>query len=100
MTQRTARRANQLRPVTIRRRFTRTSPGSVLYQCGGTTVLCTASVADEVPRWREESGQGWITAEYSMLPGSTQPRKARDRGPKTDGRSIWITNRTPRRAST
>jgi ribonuclease PH len=84
------RRANQLREVKIRRRFTRSSAGSVLYQAGRTTVLCTASVSTEVPRWMEGEGRGWITAEYNMLPGSTQPRKGRERGGKIDGRTTEI----------
>jgi len=84
------RAANQLRPVKIKRRFTRTAPGSVLYQAGGTTVLCTASVEPGVPPWLEGQGKGWITAEYNMLPGSTRPRKRRERGGKVDGRTTEI----------
>lgn len=84
------RRANQLRDVRVKRHFTKTSPGSVLYQSGGTTVLCTASVSEQVPPWMAGRGTGWITAEYAMLPHSTSPRKARDRSNKTDGRSIEI----------
>ena len=84
------RRANQLRTVRIKRRFTRSSPGSVLYQSGRTTVLCTASVQEEVPPWMKGEGKGWITAEYNMLPGSTSPRKRRDRGGKIDGRTTEI----------
>jgi ribonuclease PH len=77
---------DQLRPVKIRRRYTRASAGSVLIRTGRTTVLCTASVADEVPAWRKGQGKGWITAEYNMLPGSTSPRKPR----RADGRSTEI----------
>ncbi len=73
------RRSNELRGVKIKRRFTKTSPGSVLYQCGGTSVLCTASVEQNVPPWLAGKNRGWITAEYNMLPGSTSPRKRRDR---------------------
>jgi ribonuclease PH len=58
----------------------------VLIRTGGTTVLCTASVADEVPPWLRDQGKGWITAEYNMLPGSTSPRKAR----RADGRAKEI----------
>ena len=83
-------RSDELRPLKIRRRYTRTSPGSVLIQAGGTTVLCTASVLPEVPPWMRGQGRGWITAEYSMLPHSTQPRKSRERGGKTDGRTTEI----------
>ncbi len=79
-----------LRPVKIRRRFTRAAPGSVLYQAGGTTVLCTASVSTQVPPWMAGSGRGWLTAEYNMLPGSTAPRKNRERDGRMDGRTTEI----------
>ena len=85
-----ARRSDQLRPIKIRRKFTRSAPGSVLFQAGGTTVLCTASVEARVPEWLEGRGKGWITAEYNMLPGSTNPRKRCDRGTKIDGRTTEI----------
>ena len=84
-----SRRADELRNVEIQRFFTSKTPGSVLYKCGGTTVLCTASIDDNVPAWMVESGKGWITAEYNMLPGSTSPRKQRDRK-KVDGRTTEI----------
>lgn len=83
------RRANEIRPIKIKRHFTRTSPGSVLFQAGGTSVLCTASISEDVPPWMEREAKGWITAEYNMLPGSTSPRKRRDRG-KVDGRTTEI----------
>ena len=83
------RKANQLRPVKIKRKFTNKTPRSVLYQCGGTVVLCTASVDENVPPWMRDSEKGWITAEYNMLPGSTSPRKRRDRN-KVDGRTTEI----------
>jgi ribonuclease PH len=83
------RKSNQIRPVKIKRRYTNQTPGSVLYQCGGTIVLCTASVDENVPPWMRDSGKGWITAEYNMLPGSTSPRKRRDRT-KVDGRTTEI----------
>ena len=83
------RKKNELRPVKVKRKFTTQTPGSVLYQCGGTVVLCTASVDENVPPWMAESGKGWITAEYNMLPGSTSPRKRRDRT-KVDGRTTEI----------
>lgn len=83
------RRANELRPVKMRRRYTRPSPGSVLMSAGGTTVLCTASVDESVPPWMKEAQRGWVTAEYNMLPGSTSPRKQRDRK-KVDGRTTEI----------
>jgi ribonuclease PH len=85
------RSADDFRPVVVRRPFTSGAPGSVLYQAGRTTVLCTASVDEGVPPWkaRDENPTGWVTAEYSMLPGSTSPRKKRERG-QIDGRSQEI----------
>jgi len=79
-----------IRPVKVKRKFTRSSPGSVLYQCGETIVLCTASVQTPVPPWLVGSGTGWVTAEYNMLPHSTDKRKSRDRGGKIDGRTTEI----------
>jgi ribonuclease PH len=80
------RAPDQLRPVTIQRGFVRTSPGSVLYRSGATTVLVTAHVSDKVPPVLEGKGVGWLTAEYAMLPGSTPTRKDR----RADGRSTEI----------
>ncbi|HUG68277.1 MAG TPA: ribonuclease PH, partial [Pirellulaceae bacterium] len=84
------RRSNELRPIKVKRRYTRTSPGSVLYHSGNTTVLCTASVQADVPPWLAGRGKGWITAEYNMLPNSTSPRKRRERDGKVDGRTTEI----------
>ena len=84
-----ARKPDEIRPVKIKRNFTNKTPGSVLYQSGDTVVLCTASIDDSLPEWMEKSGKGWITAEYNMLPGSTSPRKRRDRE-KVDGRTTEI----------
>jgi ribonuclease PH len=80
----------ELRTVRVKRHYTRLSPGSVLYQCGRTTVLCTASVQPDVPPWMKGRGRGWITAEYNMLPHSTSPRKQRERSGKVDGRTTEI----------
>lgn len=80
----------QHRPVSIQRKYTRTAPGSVLIEMGNTRVLCTATITEEVPRFLEGKGKGWLTSEYSMLPGSTSPRKNRDRAGKVDGRSVEI----------
>jgi ribonuclease PH len=80
------RGAHEIRPVVIERGFVRTSPGSVLYRSGATTVLVTASLSDKVPPFLEGKGVGWLTAEYAMLPGSTPSRKSR--GP--DGRATEI----------
>jgi ribonuclease PH len=84
------RKPDELRELKIKRRYTRASPGSVLIQAGRTTVLCTASVDESVPPWMKGKGTGWVTAEYSMLPGSTSPRKQRERGNKVDGRTTEI----------
>lgn len=85
------RRIDELRPISVRRHFTRATPGSVLIQAGRTTVLCTASVENSLPPWKakDPNPTGWVTAEYCMLPGSTSPRKPRERG-KVDGRSNEI----------
>lgn len=84
------RRQDELRPMKVRRRYTRSAPGSVLVKSGRTTVLCTASVQSKVPPWLAGQAKGWVTAEYNMLPGSTSPRKARDRGGRVDGRTTEI----------
>jgi len=84
------RRADQLRPVKIQRRFTKAPAGSVLIKTGQTHVLCTATVEESVPAWREASGLGWVTAEYEMLPSSTGERRRRNRGGKIDGRTQEI----------
>ncbi|MDO4575547.1 MAG: ribonuclease PH [Planctomycetia bacterium] len=85
------REKDTLRAITIHKNFTDKTPGSVLIQSGGTMVLCTASISDKLPPWMNpEDGHGWITAEYNMLPGSTSPRKRRDRDGKVDGRSTEI----------
>lgn len=83
------RRPNQLRPVTITPGFVRKADGSCLIEIGNTRVICTASFAQGVPRWREESQLGWVTAEYGMLPASTGRRKSRP-GLKPDSRGIEI----------
>jgi ribonuclease PH len=72
------RELDQLRPVAIERDYTAFAPGSVLMSMGRTKVLCTASVEDKVPPWLRGGGRGWVTAEYSLLPGSTAERTARE----------------------
>ena len=72
------RQSNQLRPLRITRRFTRHAEGSVLIEMGDTRVLCTASVEENVPGFLKGKGQGWVTAEYGMLPRSTHTRSARE----------------------
>lgn len=81
---------DQLRPLSFQRRFTGQAPGSVLVKMGRTTVLCTCCIEETVPPFLVGTGKGWLTAEYSMLPGSTFSRKARDRSGKVDGRSVEI----------
>lgn len=80
----------QLRELSFTRGYTRTAPGSVLVRMGRTTVLCTCTVEPKVPDFLAGRGKGWLTAEYAMLPGSTQTRKPRDRGGKVDGRGVEI----------
>ncbi|MDA8370450.1 MAG: ribonuclease PH [Nocardiopsaceae bacterium] len=72
------RSPNQLRPVTISRNWLRHAEGSALIEFGDTRVLCAATVEDGVPRWRRGTGEGWVTAEYAMLPRSTDTRGARE----------------------
>ena len=72
------RAADQLRPVRITRHYTMHAEGSVLIECGATKVLCTASVEDKVPPHQRGSGEGWVTAEYGMLPRATNTRGARE----------------------
>ncbi len=72
------REYDELRPVRITKNFTKYGEGSVLIEAGDTKVLCTASVEERVPHFLKGSGQGWITAEYSMLPRSTAVRKVRE----------------------
>jgi len=80
-----------MRPVEIEPGFVRTADGSALISMGETRVICTASIADEVPRWMRGKGRGWVTAEYAMLPASTAQRKVRDsKLGRPDGRSVEI----------
>jgi ribonuclease PH len=72
------RRPDELRPFELERDFTEFAQGSVLVRMGRTAVLCTASFTDEAPRWLKGSGKGWVTAEYSMLPGSSPERVDRE----------------------
>ena len=75
---RDGRQPDELRAVRFERDFTELAAGSVLVTMGRTRVLCTASVADRVPRWMQGTGKGWVTAEYSLLPGSTAERVDRE----------------------
>ena len=80
----------QLRPVKITNDFLISPHGSVLIEMGNTKVICTACVENTTARHLTGTGKGWVTAEYSMIPGSTATRKKRDRNGKTDGRSVEI----------
>ena len=83
------RQCDEGRKITITPGFVGTAAGSCLIATGGTRVICTASVEESVPPFRRESGLGWVTAEYAMLPASTGTRKRRD-GAQKDGRSVEI----------
>ncbi|MBU1213614.1 MAG: ribonuclease PH [Gammaproteobacteria bacterium] len=72
------RQPNQLRNITITRHYTKHAEGSVLIECGDTKVICTASVEERVPQHKKGSGEGWVTAEYGMLPRSTGSRMGRE----------------------
>src|SRR5436190_19637758 len=72
------RAADQLRDVRITRHYTKHAEGSVLIQCGDTKVICTASIEEKVPGFLKGKGQGWLTAEYGMLPRSTHSRMDRE----------------------
>lgn len=85
------RKFNELRPVKVTREYLMHPHGSVLIEMGNTKVICTAMVEEKVPPFLKGTGSGWITAEYSMLPGSTQTRKVRDSSKgRIDGRSQEI----------
>lgn len=84
------RKPDELRRLSFKRHYTRQAPGSVLVRMGRTTVLCTCCVELNVPPFLVGKGKGWLSAEYGMLPGSTNTRKSRDRAGKVDGRSVEI----------
>ena len=82
---------NELRPITFERDYTDMAAGSVLVSFGRTRVLCTASIDEDVPRWMRNSGKGWVTAEYSMLPGASPERIDREAAKgKQSGRTVEI----------
>lgn len=85
------RKYDELRPLSIQRHFTKYAPGSVFIQTGNTKVICTASIEESVPHHIKNTGEGWITAEYALLPGSTPTRSPREstRG-KVTGRTHEI----------
>jgi ribonuclease PH len=91
MTRADGRRPDELRPLELQPDFLEQAHGSVLFSCGRTRVLCTASIDEGVPRWLSGRGVGWMTAEYSMLPASTGERTQREvsRG-RPGGRTVEI----------
>lgn len=90
MARKDGREPGDLRQVVFQRGYTNSAPGSVLTCFGETRVLCTATLTDTVPPFLQGRGSGWLTAEYSMLPSSTNTRKQRDRAGRVDGRSVEI----------
>src|SRR4051794_20689824 len=91
MTRPDGRANDELRPITFERDYTEMAAGSVLVTFGKTRVLCTASIDENVPRWMKNSGKGWVTAEYSMLPGSSPERVDREAAKgKQSGRTVEI----------
>ncbi len=91
MTRFDGRATDELRPITFERDYTEMAGGSVLVSFGKTRVLCTASVDENVPRWMKGKGKGWVTAEYSMLPGSSPERVDREAAKgKQSGRTVEI----------
>ena len=85
------RRKDELRPIKVTRNFIKHAQGSVLVEVGDTKVICTVMIEEKVPYFLKGQKQGWITAEYEMLPGSTNTRKSRDRNRgKIDGRTMEI----------
>ena len=86
-----SRKNDQLRHIKITRHYTKYAEGSVFIEVGDTKVICNVSIEDKVPPFLKGSGQGWITAEYNMLPRATETRKVRDIARlKTDGRTMEI----------
>ena len=91
MTRPDGRAPDEMRPITFERDFTEMADGSCLVSFGRTRVLCTASIDDDVPRWMRGKGKGWVTAEYSMLPGSSPERVDREAAKgKQSGRTVEI----------
>ncbi len=82
------RAPDELRPVRMHIGYTDMTPGSVLIEMGRTRVLCTAAIEPDVPRWMRDTGKGWVTAEYGMLPGSSGERIGRDQYQR--GRALEI----------
>ncbi len=91
MTRSYHRTPDQIRPVRITRHYTKHADGSILIECGDTKVICTASISEQVPPFLKGQGQGWLTAEYGMLPCSTHSRMQREAAKgKQSGRTMEI----------
>ena len=91
MTRPDGRADDELRPISFERDYTEMADGSCLVTFGRTRVLCTASIDDDVPRWMRGTGKGWVTAEYSMLPGASPERVPREAAKgKQSGRTVEI----------
>ena len=84
------RSAHEIRPLHFTRQWIPTVAGSVLVDCGLTRVLCTAVITEGVPPFLRNTDEGWLTAEYAMVPAATSQRKPRDRNGRVDGRSVEI----------
>jgi len=85
-----ARAVDELRPISIEINYLSSCPGSILYRQGGTWILATTTWEMGVPRWMEAAGEGWVTAEYALIPAATRPRKPREQVGKQSGRSLEI----------
>ena len=94
MTRVDGRAPDQLRPVTIELDFVENPAGSALIRMGRTVVLCTASLGESVPGWMRGTGRGWVTSEYSLLPGSTDEAKRATGRPSRSIRYFWKFQRT------
>ena len=100
MSRQDSRRPDQLRSLEIVVDYLEQPLGSVLYSQGKTRVLCTASLDERIPRWLRDSGRGWLTAEYSLLPASTGERTAREASAgKQKGRTVEIQRLIGRRCA-
>jgi ribonuclease PH len=84
------RAPNELRPIRITQDFIQQAEGSVLIEFGRTRVICTASVEETVPGWMRNTGKGWVTSEYAMIPRATNTRTARESSTKKSGRTMEI----------
>ncbi|MFX0102952.1 MAG: ribonuclease PH [Candidatus Hodarchaeota archaeon] len=87
---RDGRRQDEMRPVKATKQFNKFAEGSVLFETGDTKVIITVTVQDDVPPWLKDSGKGWVTAEYSMLPRSTHSRQQRERSGRPNNRNIEL----------